>query len=286
MRNRNRVLLLASSIMATASFLRAQCATPPLGGGMLGPNPAKGDAPAFFDSDGSGGPSPCDETILPTYDSLSDAITIPNPYQDCDGSGALHNQFFLLRDKGGTPTEIHRDRGDQTEVLTPTNFFAPFEPTSGHLDIFKNGSLIKSGDGHLVPAGGFFGGVSGGQTLGGNVSAAMSFIYGGQAPDGGPAYISLPWSQLAALGLLNHIDGNCPAGDPPPIFVPLSNGKIVLDLDGDGAPDPPFFNSPPLTRQAAIGEGIPAVSRGTMALLACALVGAALFQLRRGGLGF
>lgn len=283
MRNRNRVLLLASSIVLAASFLRAQCANIPAGGGMLGPNPANGDAPAFMDFDGSGGPSCGDVPIVPLFDAGSKTVTVPNPYEDCDKSGNLDNVFHLVTDGSGTPTELFRDREpDEEERVFPTAFFTPFEPSAGRLDIYRTGSLIQSGIGHLVNAGGFFGGVTGERTLGGNESATMSFIYQGQAPDGGAAYISLPWSQLEALGVLNT---TC-STPVPPVFIPLSHGKIVLDLDGDGVPDPPFFNSPPLTPESAVGIGIPAISRGTMALLAGALVGVALFQLRRGGLGF
>jgi hypothetical protein len=251
---------------------------------MLGPNPAVGDAPAFFDSDGSGGPSPCDQQIVPLYNALGDAITINSPYQDCDGSGNLDNTFHLMRDSNGVPTEIFRDReGSESEVLTPTGFFAPNQPVSGHLEISKFGSLIQSGDGNLVPGGpGFFNGVTGGQTFGGSTSATMSFVFNGAGNNGGPAYVSLPWSQVAGLGILAT---TCPT-PVPQVFVPLVHGRIVLDLDGDGIPDPIFFSSPPLVNIAAVGVGIPTVSRGTMALLAAALVGAALFQLRRGGLGF
>jgi hypothetical protein len=280
MRKRTRVLVLASSILATASFLRAQCANTPQTGGMLGPN-----APILLDTDGNG-PTGCDGTIIPLYDSQTDRITVPNPFQDCDESGGMHNEFNLLRDQDGTPIQLFRDRDVETEILTPTGFFAPNQPMSGHLLIQKFGSTVQEGDGHLVMGGGgFFTGVEGGQTFGGDTSAAMSLVYGGTGPGGGPAYVSLPWSQLAGLGLLNHVSTNCPA-DVPQVFIPLSHGRIVLDLDGDGIPDPGFFSSPPLTAEAASGNGIPAVSRGTMALLAAALAGAALFQLRRGGLGF
>jgi hypothetical protein len=282
MRNRARVLSLIVTLAAMASFLRAQCANIPAGGGMLGPNPANGDAPAFMDSDGSGGPSCGDIPIVPQRN--GDTFTIPNPYQNCDGSGNNDNSFFLLRDKGGTPIQLYRDREpNETEILTPTAFFLPGEPSAGHLDVQRAGLTVQSGDGMLVPGGGgFFGGVSGMQTFGGNTSAAMSFVYQGQGGGGGPAYISLPWSQLESLGLL-HTMCSTPV---PQTFIPLSNGRIVLDLDGDGVPDPDVFSSPPLTRQSAGGFGIPTVSRGTMALLAAALVGAGLFQLRRGGLGF
>lgn len=281
MRNGARLLLLASSVVAAASLVSAQCFTPPLGGGMLGPNAANGDAPAFLDN-GDGVPSCGDTPIVPTFDTQLDRLTIPNPYQDCDESGAMHNQFNLMRDKSGMPIELFRDRDDQTEVLMPTGFFAPFQPMSGQLDILKMGNTVKSGQGHLIPAGGFFSGVSGGQTMGGSVQATMSFVYTGTGGDGGPAYISLPWAQVAGLGILAT---SCPT-PVSQIFVPLSNGRIVLDLNGDGVPDPGLFSSPPLTHQAATGAGIPAISRGTMALLAAALVGAGLFQLRRGGLGF
>ena len=281
MRNGTRVLFLASSVLAAASFLGAQCFTPPAGGGMLGPSAANGDAPAFLDN-GDGVPSCGDTPIVPTYDSQLDRITIPSPYVNCDGSGSMHDQFDLLRDKSGMPVQLFRDRGDQIEVLTPTGFFAPFQPMSGHLAIMKSGNIVKEGDGHLVSGGGFFSGVSGGQTMGGSMSATMSFVYMGKGGDGGPAYISLPWSQVAGLGILAT---SCPT-PVPQIFVPLSNGRIVLDLNGDGVPDPGFFSSPPLTAKAAVGPGIPTVSRGTMALLAAAFVGAGLFQLRRGGLGF
>jgi hypothetical protein len=278
MRNRGRVLFLVSSVLAAASFLGAQCFTPPPQGGMLGPH-----APAVLDTDGSGDPSQCDTPIVPLYDSLADRITIPNPFEDCNKSGALHDQFFLLRNGSGTPTEIYRDRGDQTEILTPTGFFTPNQPLSGHLDIQKLGSTVKSGDGSLVPGGPeYFTGVTGGQTLGGNVSATMSFVYKGTDGNGNPAYISLPWSQLAALGVLGN---NCNT-DVPQVFIPLSNRKIVLDLNGDGVPDPIFFSSPPLAPPVRVTAGIPTVSRGVMALLAAALVGAGLLQLRRGGLGF
>jgi hypothetical protein len=251
---------------------------------MLGPNPAVGDAPAFFDSDGSGGPSPCDQQIVPLYDPVSDAITIHTPYENCDGSNNFDNTFHLLRDINHVPTEIYRDREpSESEVLTPTDFFLPNQPFGGHLDIFKMGGLIQSGDGHLVPGGpGFFNGVQGGQTFGGITTATMSLVFTGTGSGGSPAYVSLPWSQVAALGILAT---SCPT-PVPQVFVPLSNGHIVLDLNGDGIPDPIFFSSPPLTKQAGEGSGIPTISRGAMALLAAALVGVGLFQLRRGGLGF
>lgn len=287
MRNRLQVLLLTSAFVASASFVGAQCATIPAGGGMLGPNPVVGDAPAFLDNDGSGGPSCGDTPIVPLFDLTTQTITIPNPYQNCDGSGNNDNTFMLVRTgdpQTGTPFELIRDREPNLEErVFPTAFFQSFEPSAGELDIYRSGNLVQSGIGHLVQGGGaFFGGVSGQRTLGGNESATMSFVYTGTGGDGGPAYVSLPWSQLQALGVLNT---KC-STPVPQIFIPLSNGKIVLDLDGNGAPDPNVFSSPPLTPQAGIGVGIPAGSRGTMAILAAVLVGAGLLQLRRGGLGF
>ena len=94
MRNGARAFLLVSSILAASARLWGACAEPPPGGGMLGPNPSAGDAPAFFDSDGSGGPSPCDEPILPTYDAGLDRITLLNPFQDCDGSFEGRTMYF------------------------------------------------------------------------------------------------------------------------------------------------------------------------------------------------
>jgi hypothetical protein len=244
---------------------------------MLGPNPAVGDAPAFFDSDGSGGPSPCDQQIVPLYDPLSDVITIHTPYENCDGSNNFDNTFHLMRD-----INTFRPRSFVIASRANRRFHAHgfFRQPAGerpprHLQM---GGLIQSGDGHPFRADPDSSTGQGGQTFG-NTSATMSLVFTGAGSGGSPLRFA-PWSQVAGLGILAT---TCPT-PVPQVFVPLSNGHIVLDLDCDGIPDPIFFSSPPSRSRREKEAGFRR-SRAARWLLAAALVGVALFQLRRGGLG-
>jgi hypothetical protein len=86
-------------------------------------------------------------------------------------------------------------------------------------------------------------GATDGAVLSGKRSAAVSFAY---TPDSN--YISIPWAQASAVGIDTTPD--C-GGAVPQIWIPLAdtNGdgrgdSIVLDLDGNGAPDPDELPGP------------------------------------------
>jgi len=253
-------------------------ATAQIPGGMLGPN-----APALVDTNNNGRPTPgVDLPIIPTFDSASNVLTIVNPWQDCNGSGALHNGWlFSFNPSTGLPDKATRDRGDQIETIIPTGYFSPTEPDAFHMTVTKGGTIIKQGDLALIDSGhGYFSGIS----IDGSVVASIDFTYADLNYDGIADFISLPWGQTAALGVKMNF-GCGPGGTTPQIWIPLINNQIVLDLDGNGQPDPNFFASPPLA-PGNLYAIIPTLSTSALVLFAATLLGVGLFQLRRVGLGF
>ncbi len=121
------------------------------------------------------------------------------------------------------------------------------------------GSTFASGSGALMDMNGD--GAMDAMSLGGtNGSGVVSLVF---TPDSN--YVSIPASQAALLGARQ---GRCgPAAGQ--IFVPLAdtNGDgrgdtVVLDLNGDGIPDPQYYTSP---RLGALG--VPATNNVALAAL-------------------
>lgn len=271
-------LVAVFTIFLIAGQRHSATAQMPPPGGMLGPL-----HPALIDINNNGRPTPgVDMPIVPTFSPLSNTLTIVNPWQDCNGSGALHNGFVLTFDLiTGLPTKATRDRGDQIETIIPTGYFTPTEPDAFHMTVTKAGVTVKSGDLALIDSGhGYFSGIA----INGNVVANIDFTYADLNVDGVADFISLPWGQTAALGVKTNF-GCGPGGTTPQIWVPLINNQIVLDLDGNGQPDPNFLASPPVA-PANLYAAIPTLSTSALVLFAVTLLGLSLFQLRRVGLGF
>lgn len=95
--------------------------------------------------------------------------------------------------------------------------------------------------------------------------------------DGYPDFISVPWQNITSTG--NHAP--CAAAPTiPQVWVPVTrSGQIVLDLDGDGYPDPELLSSPPIG--AAASSAVPAAGDLALALLMLALAGVSWRVLRR-----
>jgi hypothetical protein len=87
----------------------------------------------------------------------------------------------------------------------------------------------------------------------------------------GRTFISIPWALAGALGV---------KGNYPPVFIPLSSGRIILDLDGDGVPDPTLLTSPPLAG-APLAPTVPTLSEWGMIFLTLLLMVGGIAVLRR-----
>ncbi len=130
-----------------------------------------------------------------------------------------------------------------------------------------------------------------GSRAGGGLSFNLGLVL---STDGN--YISIPWSQAAALGVKSNY--GCGTAASPQVWVPLADtngdGKpdsVVLDLNGDGVADPELFRSPPLAAAPAAAANaavIPTLTQwGLVALSASLALAGWLFLRQRGlGLGF
>ena len=314
----NRGIRVLAPALLTAGFSTAAllgqinpCAPP---NRCLGPN-----FPALIDTDGDGKPSSGDTAIVPVYDPIAKTIYADNPWDSC-GHPRFRMIFALTNPQPvtGIPTKATAvDGHGNTIVITATSFTALNEPKSVSFSQTSPSLTVRGlGSGTLLDQNldGIFEGGSGTATVGFNVGTLIipNFVFFDVNGDGISDYVSLPWTpaNLAAMGF-NTGDGCGPTtgvgGLEPQIFIPLANGRIILDLDGNGLPDPGVFQSPPLAPQGIpptstptatatatptvtstptpVGAGVvvPTLSQGAMLLLAVGLATVAWFALRRGG---
>jgi hypothetical protein len=88
---------------------------------------------------------------------------------------------------------------------------------------------------------------------------------------GGSTFISIPWALAGVLGV---------KGSYPQVFIPLSNGKVVLDLNGDGIADPALFTSPRLAG-ITLAQPVPTLTEWGMIFMMLLLMVAGVMVLRR-----
>jgi hypothetical protein len=257
----------------------------PFSGLMVGP-----DAPIIIDTDGDGLPEPgTDEGIVPTFDGQQ-TLTIPNPWERC-GPGT-HNQITMTGPEpftGGT-----RTHDNQIETVQATDYDGA-RPTDFSMVVDRT-TTDKNGTAGVVDenSDGIYDAFQGAGT--GGINFLLDFVYADTNADGWGDYVSIPWSQASALGVAK--DDGCgpgPGGSDPQIFVPLadSNGddlpdSIVLDLNGDGEPDPEFRLGPIMGPAAAVARDdttIPTLGEWGAILAMAGLAAAAWLQIRANGLG-
>ncbi len=215
---------------------------------MLGPN-----FPGLVDSNGNGAPNEgADERIIPTFS--GNTLTV-NTRWDCSRADT-DNQFTLdTPDAQGRYTRMTHLSGFLTHTITPggtvdsqgiptsvnfawSAFFGSNTNGRGYLQDNNNDGAYESGLG------------VGTSPSGQQRNVTVNWTYTDVTGDGNPDYISIPWSQASAVGVVFN-DG---CGDPDPqVFAPLADSDgdgrpdaIVLDLDGNGVADPQFFRSPRL----------------------------------------
>jgi hypothetical protein len=261
--------------------------------------------------------------LIPVYDSIAKTIYVDNPWDSC-GHARFRTIFTLSNPQPATgiPTMgTATDLKGNTVVITATSFTANNEPKSASFNSTFNSIVNGMGTADLTDgnADGIFEAGSATSTVGRNVGTLLipNFVFFDVNNDGVADYVSMPWTltNLAAMGF-NPNDTCGPAGAgglEPQIFIPLALGRIILDLDGNGSPDPGVFRSPPLAPQGIPPTNtptatptstltptvtatssptpvpaaviVPTLSQRAMVLLAVGLLIAAWFALRRGGLG-
>jgi hypothetical protein len=276
--SRRAALALAACILAlllTAPSASAAIATFT---NMLGPN-----SEPLADTTGEGQPDPANDTML-GLSRAGNTVTITSPYT-CNPT-SIKNQITLSNPNGnGVFQTVSRysENLNKTQRITITGFNQAGEP-NGFLfeELVGNpptGPVVRTGMGTLLSS--HNDGVYDTLELtapGGGVLTTISLTTFDTQPGAGglPNYISLPWGQTAALG--GHTACN---GSNPQVFVPIaSNGHIIADLNGDGAPDPDLFASPLVAAQVSVAQ-VPTLTPVALSLLALLLLVAAFRLLRR-----
>ena len=210
----------------------------------IGPN-----FPVLIDTSGDGRPTP--GVDLPLVPELADnMLYIRSPW---DTNRKDTNNQFTLADMlgGGQFSQGTRTNGPFTQQLTLTTFSGNF-PTG--FTITQTGPRNRTGNLSLVDRNGdgVFDGLDGNEVGGGGLRASLSLVPADIDGNGKAEYVSLPWSQASVFGV-NTGDNVGPGGRDPQIYVPLADtdgsgagDSLVVDLNGDGVPDPMFYSSPPL----------------------------------------
>jgi len=233
--------------------------------------------PVLIDTDGNGPTPATDGTIDPQYCPGPQTLVIQNPWEDCNKSGDLHNSFLLAFDPiTNQILSITRDRGGEQENIVP-GYDAGGNPSQFAMTVNKGGSVVQEGTATLLKNTlGEYTGIFFGDPI--NVQLDFVFHIG---PNGQADYVSLPWSQTAALG--HGVQGGMtgcgpvPDGSVPQLWIPLVNG--VLDVN------PVLPGIPPILK-VSVSRTIPTLSSGMTIALAVSILAVGLFQLRRSGLGF
>lgn len=228
------------------------------GGGMFGPlAPARAGASTFSPTAAGGG-----------------AYLLNNPW-DCNASNA--NNTFTF--SGGPPYNrvTRSSRGQAINVTAATNGAATGFSYADNSRGTGTGALQDTNSDGIydtVVGNGMRRG-----TTAVNFSLALQLMDNNK--DGNPDHVSVPWSEVNALGWIKGSDG-CNDSEPQ-AWVPLADtngdGKpdaIVFDLDGNGTADPEFYKSPPVVPAA-----VPSVNWSGLLLLALLLTSLAFWSLSR-----
>lgn len=237
--------------------------------GCLGPN-----YPALMDTDGSG-PSGTATPMAITPTGTAGAYQLGGPWLGCVGGNPTYSVIQFSNVQNGVYHTASRLSPAGTQSVT-SSFAAGASPTAFG---FTESGTGKAGTGTLVDSNGdgAYDRLDGQQTAG---IGGLTFRIGlTSMTSGGVQYFSVPWSQVAALGV-NTTD-SCNLGERQ-WWVPTNNGRIILDLNGDGIADPQFAPGPLLGPAAADYAPIPLYSQLglVVALLAFAVAGWSVLRSR------
>lgn len=267
-----KLALGAILVMVCASSASAQVAA---SGNMVGPL-----HPILIDTNGDGLPGTGDTPIVPVFNTLTETLTIPNPWENCGpGTG---NVLQMQRPIGGGDfIGASRQTDNQTDNVTADQFLGS-RPTRFQMNVVKGGPVVKSGTGTVLDQDndGFYDALLGQ----GSASFLVQFITAN-------GHVSIPWSQASALGV--DTTDNCIVGSgDPQVWIPLADtdgdtvgDSIVLDLDGNNQADPDFRWSPMLAASAVVTAPIPTLAQWGLMAAALGLALAAWLQIRAAGLG-
>lgn len=200
---------------------------------MLGPN-----FPVRLDGNGDGQPSAGDESVSPVRTG-GGSVEVPSRW-NCTPESPSNVIQLSNRDGSGRFRTASRTNGPLNQSITAGGIVNgtardfSYEQTRGDLTT-SNGSITLTDANND--------GVLDGARFRGTLTASISFVFSGNSD-----YVSVPWSQVSALGL--NISGSC-AGSLPQIWIPLAdtNGdgrgdSVVFDLNGDGRSDGDLLAGP------------------------------------------
>jgi hypothetical protein len=186
---------------------------------------------------------------------------------------------------GGT-----RAAGNQDETVQATTFNAGGRPTGFSMLVDRTTGPDKSGTGQMVDQNGD--GIYEALSGSGAVNFQVDIITEDTTGDGYGDYVSIPWSQASSLGVDTTDGCNPVAGGDPQIWVPIADtdndnipDSIVLDLDGNGTPDPQFLASAIIAGAPAAGDSVPTLGEWATIGAALAIAMVAWLQIRAQGIG-
>lgn len=199
---------------------------------MVGPR-----NPILADSNGDGLPNSGDTPVTPIFGTNNQSLELSRYFScnrapnntadllDSDGSG----KYRRIKRKNDFRDQSFTVEGVQGGAATQ---FSYAESDNVAVRARGNGQLTDiNGDGNAETV-----------QIAGNISMVATLVF---TPDS--SHVSIPTSQAAMLGATA---GKCGPSVIPQIWVPLADtdgdgrgDTIILDLDGNGIPDPQFYTS-------------------------------------------
>lgn len=248
------------TVMVTPPFV-GKAGAQVANGGMLGPgHPVRAGSSSFYPTAAGMG----------VYD-------LNSPW-DCNGADSEDSVAM----GGGSPYESAERNNEGTGQRLRVERFTGGLPIEFEYDDDSSGG----GAAELIDMNGdmAYDMLTGGGSKGGGTPFSISFSLElmDESGEGEPDHVSIPWSQISAMGWLDPTDG-CNDGEPQ-VWVPLADtdgdgapDSIVLDLNGDSNPDPEFYRSPRLVAAMAV----PTMDWLGLVMLGALLTGLALWTLSR-----
>jgi hypothetical protein len=224
--------------------------------------------PILMDN-GDGIPGPGDTSLLPTQ---TGPTTVQLPTLFSCGTQANNTVTLGAPDGAGRFQAAGRTNNARNQIVNVTGAIGA-QATQFSFTEANATRTFATGTGSLIDMNGD--GSADGMTISGSKgSIVLSFVF-----TSSNAYASIPAAQAALLGARQGRCGPAPAQ----FWVPLAdtNGdargdRVVLDLDGNGVPDPQYFTSPPIGAPA-----VPTMNTFGLALLTLLLGSIGVWYLGR-----